>query len=83
MRVIVKLNSIEKIKKFIKINEKQSFDIDIGTGRYLVDGKSIMGIFSLNLNEPIYVNVHGGNQAEYSTYIKALTEADLFMKQKQ
>lgn len=57
----VKLNTITEIQEFVKIVTRQEFDIDLASGRYLVDAKSIMGIFSLNLMEKIKVVAHTEN----------------------
>lgn len=57
----VKLNTITEIQEFVKIVTRQEFDIDLASGRYLVDAKSIMGIFSLNLMDKIKVIAHTEN----------------------
>ena len=44
--VMIKLNSIEKVKSFVDIITKIDADFDLISGRYLIDAKSIMGIFS-------------------------------------
>lgn len=55
------LNTIDKVKSFNRDILFFDSDIDLVQGRYTVDGKSIMGIFSLNLSEPIKVIVHEEN----------------------
>lgn len=55
------LNSINDVKDFVNIVSKYDFDVDLTSGRYVVDAKSIMGIFSLNLSKPIKVEVHSDN----------------------
>ncbi len=52
------LNSINDVKNFVNIVSKYDFDVDLTSGRYVVDAKSIMGIFSLDLSSPIKVDVH-------------------------
>lgn len=52
------LNSINDVKDFVNIVAKYDFDVDLTSGRYVVDAKSIMGIFSLNLSKAIKVEVH-------------------------
>ena len=47
------LNSFEKIKKFVNITCHLNYELDLISGRYIVDGKSIMGVFSLDLTKPI------------------------------
>lgn len=54
----VSLNSINDVKNFVNIVGKYDFDIDLVSDRYVVDAKSIMGIFSLDLTKPIGVQVH-------------------------
>ena len=54
----VSLKSINDVKDFVNIVNKYKFDVDMTSGRYVVDAKSIMGIFSLDLSKPIRVEVH-------------------------
>ena len=49
----IRLSSIEAVRNFVDIVRKYNCDIDLASGRYLVDAKSIMGIFSLDLLNPI------------------------------
>lgn len=49
----VLLNSIEKVKEFVQITSRFETDVLLKAGKYTVDGKSILGIFSLDLTEPI------------------------------
>lgn len=53
----IQLNSINDVRSFVNIVSSYSFDIDLTSGRYVVDAKSIMGIFSLDLSKPIKVEV--------------------------
>ena len=52
------MSSINDVKDFVNIVSKYDFDVDLTSGRYVVDAKSIMGIFSLDLSKPIKVEVH-------------------------
>jgi len=56
--VNVALYSINDVKGFVNIVGKYDFDIDLISGKYVVDAKSIMGIFSLDLIKPIKVEIH-------------------------
>ena len=56
-KVTVSLASINDVKSFVNIVTKYDFDVDLSSGRYVVDAKSIMGIFSLDLSQPIEVNI--------------------------
>lgn len=49
----IRLYTISDIRDFVNIAAKYDFDIDLKSGRYVVDAKSIMGIFSLDLMKPI------------------------------
>lgn len=53
----VLLSSINDVKDFVNIVSKYECDIDLVSGRYIVDAKSIMGIFSLDLSKPITVRL--------------------------
>ncbi len=56
--VDIKLSSIEDVRNFVNIVSKYSMDIDLMSGRYVIDAKSIMGIFSLDLLKPIKLTAH-------------------------
>ena len=57
-KTTVNLQAINDVKDFVNIVMKYDFDIDLVSGRYAVDAKSIMGIFSLDLSKPIELNAH-------------------------
>ena len=56
--VQISLNSIDKVKSFVNSITQFDFDFDLISGRYVIDAKSIMGIFSLDLSRPIDLNIH-------------------------
>ena len=56
--VQISLNSIDKVKSFVNDLAKFDVDFDLVSGRYVIDAKSIMGIFSLDLSKPINLNIH-------------------------
>jgi phosphocarrier protein HPr len=60
-KVLIKLDTFDKIRKFVDLTGQLEYDLDLISGRYVVDGKSIMGIFSLDLSKPIEVNVYNSN----------------------
>ncbi|MCL1819720.1 MAG: HPr family phosphocarrier protein [Oscillospiraceae bacterium] len=68
----IQLASINDVKSFVNAACMQPFDIDIVSGRYIIDAKSIMGIFSVDLSKPIRVEVHGTEEdgAEFYKTIK-------------
>lgn len=57
------LSSINDVKDFVNNVSRYDFDVDLTSGRYVVDAKSIMGIFSLDLSKPILVEVHSDSEA--------------------
>ena len=56
--VQISLNSIDNVKAFVNDVTKFNTDFDLVSGRYVIDAKSIMGIFSLDLSKPIDLNIH-------------------------
>ena len=56
--VNISLNSIDKVKNFVNLINRFDYDFDLVSGRYVIDAKSIMGIFSLDLSKPIDLNIH-------------------------
>ena len=56
--VDISLNSIDKVKTFVNDINRFDYDFDLVSGRYVIDAKSIMGIFSLDLSKPITLNIH-------------------------
>ncbi len=66
----VKLDSIDDVKEFVALTNKCPFEVDLISGRYAVDAKSIMGIFSLDLSKALKLAVHADDN-----------EADEFMEE--
>ena len=60
----ISLDSIDKVKNFVSITTKFDAEIDLASGRYIIDAKSIMGIFSLDLSKPIDLNIHAESGIE-------------------
>lgn len=56
--ILINLDNSDKIKKFVQITSKYSYDIDIRSSRYVVNAKSILGIFSLSLNHPLVLEIY-------------------------
>ena len=61
--VQISLNSIDKVKSFVNAITQFEFDFDLISGRYVIDAKSIMGIFSLDLSKSIDLNIHATDAA--------------------
>lgn len=62
--VQISLNSIDKVKSFVNEITKYDNDFDLVSGRYVIDAKSIMGIFSLDLSKPIDLNIHAAGDVD-------------------
>ena len=62
--VSISLTDIDKIKQFVNDVTKFDYDFDLVSGRYVIDAKSIMGIFSLDLSKPIDLNIHAEDGAD-------------------
>lgn len=70
----VSLNTINKVKKFTNIANKFDCDVDVLQGKYIVDGRSIMGIFSLNLTETVTVEIESNDEKEIDRFLKKMEE---------
>ncbi len=66
------LSTINDVKEFVGIVTNYDCDIDLLSGRYAVDAKSIMGIFSLDLSKPLKVNIQSENPAEWEPLMTSL-----------
>ena len=62
--VKISLNSIEKVKSFVNAITRFDVDFDLVSGRYVIDAKSITGIFSLDLSKPIDLNIHANEEMD-------------------
>ncbi|TQI66436.1 HPr family phosphocarrier protein [Clostridium sp. KNHs216] len=62
MTVKILLDSIEKVKKFTSSISNEEVDFEIIEGMHIVDAKSIMGIFSIDLSKPLQLNIHSDDQ---------------------
>ena len=62
--VKISLNSIDKVKTLVNELAKYDSDFDLISGRYVIDAKSIMGIFSLDLSKPIDLCIHSDDDAD-------------------
>lgn len=54
----IRLSTIQDVRNFVNAVTAVEFDVDLASGRYIVDAKSIMGIFSLDLLQPIRMTIH-------------------------
>lgn len=66
----IRINTIEDVKNFVGIVTGADFDVDIVSGRYAIDAKSIMGIFSLDLTKELEIRAHSDNCGDFFDDIK-------------
>lgn len=70
----ISLNTIDKVKKFTKITNSFNCEIDVLQGRYIVSGRSIMGIFSLNLTDTVTVEIESDDDELIDKFIFFMEE---------
>ena len=71
---VIRLNSIEKVKDFVNRVSTFNCDVDIIYGRYVIDGTSIMGIFSLDLTNPVTAMIHTDNYEELKRFFEMMED---------
>ena len=54
----IKLSLAENVKSFVNIVNRYPYDVDLRAGRHVVDAKSILGIFSLDLSKPVTMEIY-------------------------
>ena len=69
-KTTVMLGTINDVKSFVSVVSQCDYDVDLISGRYAVDAKSIMGIFSLDLSKPIKLEAHTDDASEFFALIK-------------
>lgn len=55
---VVRFQGPEKVEKFVQITNAYDYNVDLVYGKYIIDAKSIMGVFTLNLSKPVNLVVH-------------------------
>ena len=71
-RVKISLNSIQKVKTFNKLISTVDCDVDLTYGRYTIDAKSIMGIFSIDISKPVNMVIHSDNADEIESILELI-----------
>lgn len=72
--VQVRINTIEKVKRFSNITNEFNNEIEVLCGRYIIDGKSIMALFSINLLEPLTVRILTDDEEEIETFNRVMED---------
>lgn len=73
-RITINLNDFTKARKFINEVSKFTSDIDAIRDRYIIDAKSTIGIFTLNLSKPIDVEIHSDDPYEIKRFNDIMSE---------
>ncbi|MEG1448127.1 MAG: HPr family phosphocarrier protein [Oscillospiraceae bacterium] len=66
----INLSTIQNVKEFVNTVSRFDFDVDLVSGRYSVDAKSIMGIFSLELSKPLTMRIMSTDCDEFISLIQ-------------
>ena len=73
-KISIMLYTINDVKEFVGIVSQYDYDIDLISGRYAVDAKSIIGIFSLDLSKPLKVNIYSDECEELIAALQKFAE---------
>lgn len=73
-RITIKLNEAEKVKRFIREVENFKSDVDIISGRYVCDAKSLMGVLTHTLTNPVDILIHSVNEDEIKKFNQIMKE---------
>lgn len=76
VKINLKLNSVTSIERFVHLNVSMPFYIDVASGRYVVDGKSIMGIFSIDASNPVDCILHSDEKELLNIYKDRLSQIE-------
>ena len=68
--VNIKLSLAENVKTFVNIVNRHPYDVDLRVGRHVVDGKSILGIFSLDWSKPVTMEIYSDDCEDLLNEIK-------------
>lgn len=75
--VSILLNEISKLNKFVSIVTKYEEDVDVIKNKYVIDGKSVMGLFSLDLSKPVFVRVNAEDDDILSRFYSEMKEFEI------
>ena len=70
----IKLNTPEDVKKFVSVVSKYPFDMDLRCGRFIVDAKSILGIFSLDRSNFIFLDIYSNDAKQLLKQLKEFVQ---------
>ena len=68
--IVILLNTTDSVKNFVSTISKYDYEMDLRSGRYVVDAKSLLGIFSLDLNKPVILESYSSDCEDLINDIK-------------
>ncbi len=74
--VMIRLSLVEKVNKLVNVVSRYPFEMDLRAGRHVVDAKSILGIFSLDLSRPITLDIYSDDCDALLEEIRPFTDAE-------
>ena len=74
--VMIRLSLVENVNKFVNVVSRYPFEMDLRAGRHVVDAKSILGIFSLDLSRPITLDIYSDDCDALLEEIRPFTDAE-------
>lgn len=75
MRIVkIELNGVNKVKDFSNMVHNSDLDIDLANEKYIVDAKSIMGIFSLDLTKPLSLRIHSEDTVKIESFLDTIKD---------
>lgn len=75
------LNEIDKVKAFVNTVNKYPFDVEIMSGRYIIDAKSIMGVFSIDLSKPVRLCINTDDENAIKKLEKELRKLNVIAEE--
>ena len=76
----VALNEIDKVKVFVNTVSKYPFNVEIMSGRYIIDAKSIMGVFSIDLSKPVKLCINSDDKNNVNKLEKELGKLNVIVE---
>ena len=74
MRIKILLNEFNMVNKFNSVAQTFISDIDLSNGRYVVNGKSLLGIYSSHLSTPVIAEIYSNDEKELKKFEEAMEE---------
>lgn len=76
----VKFNTFDKVNSFVKVASSIDGDIFVRSGRYVVNGSSVMGVYSLDLSKELEVDIFENVEGEANKFIEKIKELNIVIE---